>query len=81
MRERSELAFDLPRGGRVELVLHDAAGRRVRTLIEGSLAAGRQRAVWDGHDDQGALLAGGVYFARVTLDGRRLAVRSIRLVR
>lgn len=81
VRERSELAFDLPRGGRVELVLHDAAGRRVRTLIEGSLAAGRQRAVWDGHDDQGALLAGGVYFARVTLDGRRLAVRSIRLVR
>lgn len=81
MRERSELAFDIPRAGRVELVLHDAAGRRVRTLLAGPLAAGRQRVVWDGHDDQGVALAGGVYFARVTLDGRGLAVRSLRLVR
>jgi len=80
-RQRSELAFDVPRAGRVALVLHDAAGRRVRTLIDGIVVAGRQRVVWDGHDDQGAALEAGVYFARVTLDGRGLAVRSIRLVR
>lgn len=81
LRGRTELGFDLPRAGRVELVMHDAAGRRVRTLLRGSLAPGPQRVAWDGRDDQGAPLPGGVYFARVTLDGRSVGSRTVRLVR
>ncbi len=81
VRERTELSFDLPRAGRAELVVHDAAGRRVRTLLRASVVPGRQRVAWDGRDDQGAALPGGVYFARVTLEGRTVASRTLRLVR
>jgi subtilisin family serine protease len=60
------LRFVLPTNGRVRLVLYDAAGRRVRTLVDGPLAAGPHRMEWDGRGDRGRPLAAGVYFARLT---------------
>ncbi|MEO5988854.1 MAG: FlgD immunoglobulin-like domain containing protein [Candidatus Eisenbacteria bacterium] len=81
LSERTELRFKLPRAGRVELLIHDAAGRRVRTLVRGSSASGPQHVTWDGRDDQGVAQPGGVYFARILLDGGAWAGRTLRLVR
>lgn len=80
-RGRTELSFDLPRAGNVELSVHDASGRRVRTLVRSGLAAGRQRFEWDGRDSAGGIVPAGLYFARVSLEGRGLAARRIRLIR
>ena len=47
--------------------LHDARGRRVRSLDAGSgaLEAGLHRVIWDGKDDLGAAAPAGLYFVRV----------------
>jgi hypothetical protein len=59
------IEFALPRRSRVALDLYDLLGRRVRTLVEGTLDAGTHRAVVDASD-----LAAGVFFYRlVTADG------------
>lgn len=42
------------------LVIHDALGRRVRTL---GMVNGSARRVWDGRDDAGRAVASGVYLA------------------
>jgi hypothetical protein len=55
--------------GSAEVVLHDVSGRLVRTIARGEWAAGQHFATWDGRDDQGNVVASGIYFLRVSAAG------------
>lgn len=59
------ITFGLPEPAYVELVVYDASGRRVRTLLGRTMNAGRHEAFWDGCDGQGSPVASGVYFYRL----------------
>ncbi len=71
------IGFTLPTEGYARLVLYDVAGRRVRTLTEGRLAAGPHVVPWDGRNDRGMQLPAAVYFARLE---SRAAVRTTKIV-
>jgi len=62
--------FDVAREGHVELRIYDAAGRAVKTLVNGSLAGGRNLPVtWNGMNDSGNRVPSGIYFYKlVTVD-------------
>jgi hypothetical protein len=62
---RTTIAFDLPDAGPVRLVIFNAAGRAVRTLVQEDLPAGRYSRAWNGRDDSGNSVASGVFFARL----------------
>lgn len=64
------LQFSLPLGGRVQLVVYDVRGRRVRTLVDEERDSGVYSVKWQGKDDAGARVASGVYFARLVSDGK-----------
>lgn len=53
-------------GGAVSLEVYDLTGALVRTLIDGSLEAGRYSATWNGLDENGNGVASGVYFYRLS---------------
>ena len=74
------LSFDLPQEVSVALVLYDALGQPVRHLVDGTLAAGRYRFVWDGRDQDGRVVASGIYFYRLVADSF-VAVGRLALVR
>jgi len=57
---RTEIFLTLGRDQRVRLTVHDAAGRLVDVVHDGSLTAGEHALPWSG-----ALVASGVYFARL----------------
>jgi hypothetical protein len=59
------IAFDLAQAGRVKLEVFDAAGRRIRVLLDEPRVAGTHRVRWDGTDHLGRPLASGVYFCRM----------------
>ena len=59
-RVRTDLSFTLASAGEVRLSIYDVSGRRVRALLNGSMAAGAQRIGWDGRDDAGRSVAAGV---------------------
>jgi hypothetical protein len=61
--------FSLGVPGEVRLTVHDASGRRVRTLADGQRAAGTGRVEWDGLDDAGRRVAAGVYFVNLEAAG------------
>jgi flagellar hook assembly protein FlgD len=63
-----------------DLAVFDAAGRRLRTLIDGPLAAGRQIVTWGGSGDDGRRAPSGVYFMRLAA-GRLTAVKKVLLIR
>ncbi|MBD3160598.1 MAG: S8 family serine peptidase [Candidatus Eisenbacteria bacterium] len=79
-RDRARIRFSVPAAGDVRLAVYDATGRRIRTLIDGAVAAGPNQFTWDGRDDTGRPLGSGVYFYRLDGDGVRRtgAIRKIR---
>lgn len=72
--------FAAPSRGRVRLTIHDLAGRRVRTLLDGAAAGDAGGAVrWDGRDETGRALPAGVYFCRLAAGGAQAAKRIVYL--
>ena len=76
-RAVSRLGFVLPRAGHARLQVLDAGGRLVRTLVDGSRAAGPNEAVWAGIDQQGANVAAGLYFVVLDAGDRRVSRRMV----
>ncbi len=64
----TEVAFRLARPGRATLRVYDVAGKVVATLVDGVLDAGPHTAAWDGRDRDGAPVAAGLYFTRLSTD-------------
>jgi len=77
---QTTISFSLPERNHVSLVIYDIAGRRIRTLVESDLGEGRHVAVWSGHDDSGATVTSGAYFARLVC-GNRTKTRTLMLVK
>ena len=62
----TSIAYSVPEDGPVALRIYDVAGRLVRNLVDdGAMTAGEFHATWNGVDDSGHAVAGGVYFARL----------------
>jgi hypothetical protein len=62
---QTTIAYELATASPVRITIHDLAGRRVRTLVDGTAPAGRHAAVWDGRDEHGQALASGAYVAQL----------------
>lgn len=75
------LAFSLDRSGRAEVTVYDAAGRRIRTLVNEEMTAGAHFVSWDERDENGKPVGAGVFFYRLSLDGKDLATRKGILLR
>jgi hypothetical protein len=73
----TSIRFEMPAAGTAELGVYDVAGRLVKRLLSGHLPAGSHLTVWDGVDEQGRRVSGGVYFAHLKVDQ---VLRSNRIV-
>jgi outer membrane protein assembly factor BamB len=72
------ISFATERPGAVTLVVHDAAGRLVRSLVRGGpLGAGAHRMSWDGRDQQGRRVPAGIYLARLQSAERTGTVKLV----
>jgi hypothetical protein len=69
------VAFTLPSAQPVRLAIYDAAGRRVRMLIEETRPAGLNEVRWDGRTDAGAPASSGVYYCRLEAGPLRRTAR------
>jgi hypothetical protein len=61
----TKIDFALPETQHVKLAIFAIDGRRIATLKNESLPAGRYTVTWTGRDDQGGLVASGIYFYRL----------------
>jgi Tol biopolymer transport system component len=65
---------------RVKIAIQDAAGRKVKTLVDIEYPAGDYRVFWDGRNASGREVSSGVYFLELVA-GRRSESRKLVLVR
>ncbi|NOT34333.1 MAG: T9SS type A sorting domain-containing protein [Candidatus Eisenbacteria bacterium] len=78
-RDEVKLTFSLPLAGEIRVRIFDVAGREVRSVHRGALAAGVHRMSWDGRDDSGRRMPAGVYFARAESGSTSRVARIVRV--
>lgn len=74
------IEYSIPNTGTVVLKIFDVKGRLLRTLVNEIKTVGEHRALWDGRDVSGALVASGIYFVRLETGGKFLS-RKVVLIR
>lgn len=76
----TQLRFELYAPSSVRLVIHDAAGREVRRLLDSAFElAGMHSVRWDGRDDHGRAAPAGVYFYSIRAGSNVETMRTIKL--
>ena len=73
------LRWRLPAAAHVRLELFDIGGRHVRTLADRGMSAGEHTQAWDGRDNAGHAMPGGLYLARLDAGGERRVQRVVRI--
>ncbi len=77
---RCTVSFEVASAGPVRVEILDVGGRVIRSLADGSMAAGPHSVRWDGRDETGRTLGSGVYLARI-LSGNGVATEKVILAR
>ncbi len=73
------IRFGLPAGGPAAVRIHDAAGRLVRVLLDGPVAAGPHTLIWDGRAEGGLPAPAGVYLCNLQAGQAEQSVKLYRL--
>jgi hypothetical protein len=66
----TKFVFALPQSGEVKLTIYALTGQLVRTLVDGTMAAGRHEIPWNGQDQFGRVVANGVYWYQLVVAGK-----------
>lgn len=75
------IRFTVPRSEWVRLEIFSVLGQRVKVLTDGNLAPASYSIAWNGTDDSGIHVAGGIYFCRLLAGGKVIQVRKMALIR
>lgn len=65
----TRIEFELDHAEAVQLIIYDAAGKKVKTLHSGFHSEGQHTLRWDGENDEGRLISSGVYLVRLQTSG------------
>jgi len=76
----TRISFAIPESERVQLQIFNVNGRKVKTLVDGTLSSGEHTYEWDSTDDSGHKVATGVYFYRLTA-GDVTATKKMTLIK
>ena len=60
------ISFDLPQRNKVELVVYNLKGQKVKSLINEKMDMGVHKIIWNGTNNQGKEVASGVYYYRLS---------------
>jgi hypothetical protein len=77
--QQTRFKYLLARGGDARLVIYDASGRAVRTLVNDRLPAGEHSVSWNGRDEKGQECAQGVYFYDLITGSGKLTGKALLL--
>lgn len=61
----TEIKYALPVNVKVDIVIYDILGQKVKTLLSGNKSAGYHSIIWDSTNDYGNKVASGIYIYRL----------------
>jgi len=77
MAGNGTIRYSLTREGEASLVVYNALGQVVRTLVNGRVSAGLHEVIWNGRNEDGRSVAPGAYFLRYQAGGQEAVGRLV----
>ena len=74
------ISFKIPKNSKVLLEIFDIFGKRIKTLLNSELNAGKYSFEWNGTDENGNQVASGIYFYRL-IAGKNSITKKMTLIR
>ncbi len=71
------IRYDLRRDGFVKLEIINVLGRVVRTLVKAHMRTGLYEIAWNGEEENGSAVAGGIYFYRLQLGDQHIVKKML----
>jgi len=63
------IEYSLPNAGFTRIVIYNALGQKIRTMLDEEKSSGTYRVLWDGRNETGELVPNGIYFCRISSMG------------
>ena len=73
------IGYELPSRSSVRASIYNVLGRRIAVVLDGVRGAGRHQLAWDGRDQSGEMVAGGVYFCIMQAGLRTASIKMLLL--
>lgn len=77
----TNIQFNLPKAGKVEIAIYNIKGQKVKTLLNDQMKAGEHKVVWNGKDSNQRNCASNVYFVRMKVNGSTQSVKKLTLIK
>ena len=73
----SRISFNLAMQQQVTVEVFNLKGQKVKTLSNGTLNAGEHNLIWNGTDEQGSIVASGLYFYRIKTSEQEISGKML----
>ena len=71
------IKFGLPENGHVQLTIYSMNGQKVRTLLDGQVSKGYHQLVWNGTNESGQPVSGGLYIYELKTENKRILKKML----
>ena len=72
------VSVNIKSGG--SLIIYDLIGKEVRRLFDGTFDQGNTKIVWNGLDNQGSQVGGGIYICQMLINGAHVKSQKMTLI-
>ena len=75
------ISYELPEPAKVDLVIYNSLGEKIRTLVTDTQSADYYTVKWDGYDDRQTQAANGIYFYSLWVDQKITLIKKMILLK
>jgi hypothetical protein len=72
----TKIAFSIPEYSAVNLSIYNIKGQKVKTIVDTKLEKGIHEVVWNGRNEHNKSVASGVYFYKLSVNGRDYSIKK-----
>lgn len=76
---RTTISFEITERGKTEVEIFNVKGQKVKTLLDENLEAGNHSIIWNGKSDNEKQVSSGMYFYKVSVNGKRKTSKMLML--
>ncbi|RLC55395.1 MAG: hypothetical protein DRH89_07770 [Candidatus Cloacimonadota bacterium] len=75
------IEFSIKNNSKVNLSIYNIKGQKIKTLTNKVLDAGDHSIIWNGDDELGKVVSSGIYFYKLNVNGKTVAVKKCLLLK
>jgi hypothetical protein len=75
------ISFSIPEESKVDLIVYNIKGQKIKTIVNEKLEQGLHQTIWDGKNDNNRYVASGVYFYKLKVNNKNIAIKKCLLLK